>query len=172
MKRVIVIGCPGSGKTTFAVKLHRITDLPLYHLDAIWHRPDKTNIPRAEFDRKLQEIFATDRWIIDGNYAGTLEQRLRECDTVFFFDLPTELCLQGVRERLGKRRHDLPWIEEAFDPEFEEFIQDFPKHTLPKLYELMEQYRGEKELHSFKSRAEGEEYLKALHGGCHENDPI
>ena len=37
MKRVIVIGCPGSGKTTFAEKLHKNTGLPLFHLDAIWH---------------------------------------------------------------------------------------------------------------------------------------
>lgn len=160
MKRVIVIGCPGSGKTTFAVKLHRITGLPLYHLDAIWHRPDKTNISRAEFDRKLQKIFATDRWIIDGNYGRTVELRLRECDTVIFFDLPTELCLQGVRERLGKRHDDLPWLEEALDPEFEAFIIDFPKHTLPKLYELMEKYRGKKELHIFKSREAADEFLR------------
>lgn len=162
MKRVIVIGCPGSGKTTFAVKLHRITGLTLYHLDAIWHRPDKTNIPRVEFDRKLQEIFATDRWIIDGNYARTLELRLRECDTVFFFDLPTELCLQGVRERLGKRHDDLPWIEETFDPEFEGFMKEFPKHTLPKLYELAEKYSTEKELHIFKSREAADEFLRSL----------
>ena len=68
MKRVIVIGCPGSGKTTFAEKLSKITGLPLYYLDAIWHKPDKTHISREEFDQRIQEIFATDKWIIDGNY--------------------------------------------------------------------------------------------------------
>ena len=96
MKRVIVIGCPGSGKTTFAEKLNKITGLPLYHLDAIWHKPDKTHIPREEFDQRISEIFATDEWIIDGNYGRTVEMRLKECDTVFLFDLPTEVCLQGA----------------------------------------------------------------------------
>ncbi|MBQ7956930.1 MAG: hypothetical protein IJ279_02740 [Clostridia bacterium] len=50
MKKVIVLGCPGSGKTTFAEKLKKCTKLPLYHLDAIWHKPDKTYIPREVFE--------------------------------------------------------------------------------------------------------------------------
>ena len=83
MNRVIVIGCPGSGKTTFSKKLNKITGLPLYHLDAIWHKPDKTHIPREEFDQRISEIFATDEWIIDGNYGRTVEIRLKECDRSF-----------------------------------------------------------------------------------------
>ena len=58
MEKAIVIGCPGSGKTTFAERLHTATGLPLYYLDAIWHKPDKTHIPRAEFDIRLQELGA------------------------------------------------------------------------------------------------------------------
>ena len=82
MKKVIVIGCPGSGKTTFAEKLSMVTSLPLYYLDAIWHKPDRTHIPREEFDTRMRENFAEDEWIIDGNYSRTIEMRLRECDTV------------------------------------------------------------------------------------------
>ena len=92
MKRVIVIGSPGSGKTTFAEKLNKRTGLPLYYLDAIWHKPDKTHISREEFDSRLSEILARDSWIIDGNFSRTLESRLAECDTVFLFDLPTVGC--------------------------------------------------------------------------------
>lgn len=72
--------------TTFAEKLNKITNLPLYYLDAIWHKPDKTHIPREEFDQRISEIFATDEWIIDGNYVRTVEMRLVQCDTVFLFD--------------------------------------------------------------------------------------
>ena len=138
MKKVIVIGCPGSGKTTFAVKLNKIIGLPLYHLDAIWHKPDKTHIPREDFDERIIEIFATDEWIIDGNYSRTIEMRLQQCDTVFLFDLPTEVCLQGATERIGKGRYDLPWIEKELDPEFEQFIKDFSATTLPKIYGLLD----------------------------------
>lgn len=163
MKRVIVIGCPGSGKTTFAEKLSKISGLPLYHLDAIWHKPDKTHISREEFDQRIKDVFATDEWIIDGNYNRTVELRLKECDTVFLFDLPTEVCLQGARERIGKGRYDLPWIEHELDPEFEAFIIGFSENSLPTLYDLIDKYKSLKQVVIFKSRAEADEFLnKAL----------
>ena len=160
MKKVIVIGCPGSGKTTFAERLRKKTGLPLFYLDAIWHKPDKTHIPRDEFDERIKEIFRASQWIIDGNYSRTIEMRLKECDTVFLFDLPAEVCIQGARERIGKGRYDMPWIEKEPDPEFEAFIKAFPETTLPKIYSLIEKYKNEKEIVIFKSREEADEYLE------------
>ena len=158
MKKVIVIGCPGSGKSTFAEKLNKLTGLPLYYLDAIWHKPDKTHIPREEFDQRISEIFATPEWIIDGNYSRTIEMRLKECDTVFLFDLPTEVCLQGAAERIGKGRYDLPWLEKELDPEFESFIKEFSKTSLPKIYELLDKYKENRNVFIFKSREDADEY--------------
>ena len=162
MKKAIIIGCPGSGKTTFAEKLKKCTGLPLYFLDAIWHKPDRTHIVREEFDQRISEIFATSEWIIDGNYSRTIEMRIKECDTVFLFDLPTEVCLQGASERLGKGRYDVPWIEKELDPEFEEFIKDFSKTSLPKIYALIDKYKSEKQVVIFKSREEADEYIKGI----------
>lgn len=159
MKKVIVIGCPGSGKTTFAEKLNKCTGLPLYYLDAIWHKPDKTHISRDEFDERIREIFNTHEWIIDGNYNRTIEMRLQQCDTVFLFDLPTDVCLQGAKERLGKGRYDLPWIEKESDPEFEGFIKEFAEKSLPKIYNLIEKYKAEKDIVIFKSREEADDYI-------------
>lgn len=162
MNKVIVIGCPGSGKTTFAEKLQKCTGLPLYYLDAIWHKPDKTHIPREEFDQRISEIFATPEWIIDGNYNRTIEMRLQQCDTVFLFDLPTEVCLQGATERLGKGRYDLPWIEKELDPEFESFIKKFSNTALPKIYELLDKYGENRNIFVFKSRKDADEYIKRI----------
>lgn len=162
MRKVIVIGCPGSGKTTFAEKLNKCTGLPVYYLDAVWHKPDKTHITREEFDKRISEIFVTDEWIIDGNYKRTIEMRLKECDTVFLFDLPTDVCLQGAAERVGKERYEMPWIETEFDPEFRRFIEDFPNDTLPYIYRLLEKYNKDKEIIIFHSRKQADKFIEGL----------
>ena len=162
MKKIIILGCPGSGKTTFAKKLNQITGLPLYHLDAIWHLPDKTHIAREDFDKHLTEIFHTSEWIIDGNYNRTIEMRLQECDTVFLFALPTELCIQGAIDRLGKERYDLPWTENELDPTFEQSIEEFEHNSLPGIYEQIEKYREGRQVIVFKSRDTADDFISKL----------
>ncbi len=76
--------------------------------------------------------------------------------------MPTEVCIQGATDRIGKGRYDLPWLETELDPEFVEFINGFPKSTLPKIYDLIEKYKFEKDIVVFKTREETEEYLKYL----------
>lgn len=160
MEKAIIIGCPGAGKSTFARKLKEKTGLPLFYLDMIWHKEDGTNISRDEFDGKIKEIMKKEQWILDGNYIRTLEMRLKECDTVFLLDYPLELCLEGASSRIGKERPDMPWVESEFDLEFRQFIVDFPKDSLPKIYELLKKYEKEKELHIFRKREDAEEYLR------------
>ena len=160
MKKVIIIGCPGAGKSTFARKLKDRTGLPLFYLDMIWHKADGTNISRDEFDGKIKEIMKKEQWILDGNYIRTLEMRLKECDTVFLLDYPLELCLEGAASRIGKERPDMPWVEAEFDQEFRQFIVDFPKDSLPKIYEILKKYEKEKELYIFRKREDAEEYLR------------
>ena len=159
---MIIIGCPGSGKTTFAEKLNKIIGLPLYHLDAIWHKPDKTHIPRENFDECISKIFETPKWIIDGNYNRTLELRLQHCDTVFLFDLPRDVCIQGATDRLGKGRYDLPWIDKELTPSFKQSIEEFPEKNLPRIYELLEKYKDGRQVTVFKSRAAADDFLQAL----------
>ena len=162
MKKVIIIGCPGAGKTTFAERLHKKTGLPLYYLDTIWHKPDRTHISRADFDARLTEILAEDEWIIDGNYSRTIEMRLRECDTVFLFDLPTEVCLQGATERLGKGRYDMPWIDTEIDPEFKYEIERFSIDVIPEIYNLLEKHGQNKDIVVFRTREMADNFISSL----------
>ena len=163
MRKVIVIGCPGSGKTTFAEKLNKITGLPLFYLDAIWHKPDKTHISREEYDKIVDDIFKLDEWIIDGNYKRTIEKRLQNCDTVFLFDLPVEVCIQGATERIGKERYDLPWLEKELNPDFLRAIEEFSHRVLPSIYEILDKYKENREIVIFKSRIQADEYLNNVH---------
>lgn len=162
MQKIIVIGCPGAGKSTFARGLRDITGLPLYYLDMIWHKPDGNNVSREDFDTALDEILVRDRWIIDGNYQRTLEKRLEVCDTVFLLDFPLEVCLAGAQSRIGMKREDLPWLETQFDPEFRRWIEEFPEKKLPEIYKMLEKYRASREIIIFRSRQETEEYLSKL----------
>ena len=156
----IVIGCPGAGKTTFSEKLADKTGIRLFYLDAIWHKADKTHISRDEFDLRLGEILALDSYIIDGNYSRTIERRIAACDAIFFFDLPTEVCLEGVISRIGKKRPDMPWIDEELDPSLKAEVEAFRDKNISVIYELIEKYKSGKTVVIFKSRNEADEFLQ------------
>ncbi|MEY8262387.1 adenylate kinase [Oscillospiraceae bacterium 50-60] len=164
LERIIVIGCPGAGKSTLARRLRDETGLPLYYLDMIWHKPDQTTVSRDEFDSRLREIVSGDKWIVDGNYGRTLEMRFQFCDTVFLLDLPADECLTAAESRIGKPREDLPWLETEFDEEFRQWILNFSRNELPTVYRLIDRYRGEKDIYIFYSRDDIERYLEKTFG--------
>lgn len=161
-ERILIVGCPGAGKSTLARRLGTLTGLPVYHLDLLWHRPDRTTVDIETFARSLDQILARDQWIIDGNYGRTLPQRLARCDEVFFLDYPLEICLEGARARVGHQRADLPWLEETLDPEFYQWILDYPKERLPRLRARLASYEGAFPIHTFHTHSEADAYLAAL----------
>lgn len=161
MQKVMIIGCPGSGKSTFARALQAATGLPLYYLDMLYWNADKTTVSKEVFRGRLREILDTDAWILDGNYGSTMEMRLEKCDTVFFLDFPVAVCLGGIQARFGKPRADMPWVETEEDAEFLNFIKAFEAESKPKILTLLAQH-PEKQVITFRSREESATYLQSL----------
>ena len=158
MKKVIVIGCPGSGKSTVSRVLHNKTGIPLYHLDMMYWNADKTTVEKSVFLERLSAVLEKDEWIIDGNYGATMELRMAASDTVIFLDYPLNVCLNGIKERFGKPRSDMPWIETEEDSEFIEFIKNYNEQQKPKVLELLKKY-GDKNIIILKSREQVDAFL-------------
>lgn len=159
MKRVLVIGCPGSGKSTFSRALHTATGLPLYHLDMMYWNTDGTIVPKPVFTSRLQQVLKKESWIIDGNYGGTMELRMQFCDTIFFLDYPLAVCIEGIQERKGRKRPDMPCIlPEDKDDGFVEFIKNYSADSRPVVLELLQKY-ADKEIHIFEKREDADKFL-------------
>ncbi len=159
--KIIVLGCSGSGKSTFSKKLQEATGLPLVHLDNIWWRSDRSHISREEFDRKLDEILQGKEWIVDGDYSRTYEIRFQSCDTVIFLDYSFDECMSGIKERVGKERTDIPWTEQSLDPELVKLVENYEKDNRPIVVSLIKKY-PDKNIFVFKSRFEADEWLRRL----------
>ena len=130
MKRIIVIGCPGSGKTTLSKVLAQKLNLPLIHLDRIQWKGNWECIRSDEFDNILRAEINKPQWIIDGNYNRTIPMRLEQCDTVIYLDYPACVCffsaLKRVITNFGRVRDDMGGnCRERFDPTFFWFILTF-----------------------------------------------
>ena len=159
MQKAIVIGCPGSGKSTFSKALRDATGLPLYHLDMMYWDADGTNVPKDIFMERLYQALEKECWIIDGNYGSTMELRMAFCDTVFFLDYPLDVCIEGIKSRKGKERTDIPCImPEDEDNEFIEFINNYHSVSKPTVMELLHKY-SHKHIIIFENRDEANEFL-------------
>ena len=165
MKRVLVIGGNGSGKSTFSIALAEKTEIPVVHLDKLYWRDNWTSVSRDEFDSLLSEELNKDSWIIDGNYTRTMTERLKYCDTVFYFDFSTIRCLLGVTSRViksyGKTRPDMADnCPERFSLEFYKGIPSFNKRNRKRTAAALD--ASDAEVIVFKNRKQAWKYLEDI----------
>ncbi len=136
VRRVLVIGSGGAGKSTVAARIAERMGLPLVHLDACYWRAGWVETPADEWAAAVARLAAGEAWVMDGNYGGTLDLRLAACDTVIFLDLPRLVCLASVVRRWwrfrGRTRPDLtPGCPEQLTWEFVWWIWTYPRRRRP-----------------------------------------
>ena len=165
INKILVIGSAGSGKTTFSKKLSIILNLPTIHLDKEYWKAGWVEPNHEEWEDKVKELLQKEKWIIDGNYASTLELRVKEADMIIFLDYNRFVCVNGVLKRVfknrKKQREDLPeGCLDKLDLKFLKWVWDFPKKYKPRIIDILN--RSNKEVVMLKSRKEAKLYLENL----------
>jgi len=167
MKKVLVIGSSGAGKSTFARRLGEITGLEVIHLDRHFWNPGWIETPNPEWRDRVTELLSGESWIIDGNFGGTMEMRLAACDTVVFLDMPRLVCTWRVIKRViafrnGTRPDMNPGCAERVDLGFWWWTFTYPKRSRPKVEERLENVRGSKSVYRLTSDRAVEKFLANL----------
>jgi len=156
MKRIMIIGCCGSGKSTLSRKLHEITNLPLHHLDQYYFKPNWTETPKEEWNEIIKNLAHKEEWIIDGNYGGTMDIRFNYADMVIYMDYSTIRCLWRVLGRIwkyhGKVRPDMPeGCAERFDLDFLHYVATYNLLRRKKFLAKLNTLQHEKRIYHIKN---------------------
>lgn len=164
MKRILIIGSGGAGKSTLARQLGEILKIEVLHLDKLYWQAGWIEPPKDEWKRVVEELLKKDSWILDGNFGGTMEMRLKACDTAIFLDFSPFLCLYRVlKRRLTYRKTNRPDMAEGcpekMDLEFLGWIWSFRKTTTPKIEERLQKIENEKTIIRLRSAKEVEKFI-------------
>lgn len=166
MKRVLVIGPGGSGKSTFARRLGQILGIEVKHLDSFYWRSGWTKPSNEDWIKTVNDLISRDSWIIDGNFGGTLPLRVERCDTVIFLDMPRLLCLWRItKRRITYRKRSRPDMAEGchekLDLEFIRWVWNYPNRSRPRVIKLLNENRAAKTIVWLRSNDDVERFLKS-----------
>lgn len=166
MKRVLVIGPGGAGKSTFARRLGEALNIEVTHLDRAYWRAGWTKPSDEDWVQTVTELTSGDAWIIDGNFGGTLELRLKHCDTIIFLDMSRLLCLWRVgKRRLRYRNRSRPDMAEGchekIDLDFILWVWNYVRRSRPRVVGLLRENSEAKQVVWLRSRREVERFVRA-----------
>ena len=165
MKKVLVIGSGGSGKSTLARQLGTVLGLEVLHLDRFYWQSGWVEPSKDWWLAKVEDLIGRESWIIDGNYSGTLAQRIEASDTIIFLDLSPILCLwrivkRRVTYRSGNRPDMAEGCSERFNLAFFEWVFNYSRRSRPKVLKLIRENSSRKKIVWLRSRREVDSFLK------------
>ncbi len=167
MKRIVIIGSGGAGKSTLARRLGEILKLEVLHLDRLYWQSNWIKPPKDEWSERVAEMLKKDSWIMDGNFGGTMEIRLAACDTAIFLDFPRITCLYRIlKRRIKYRNTNRPDMSEGcnekIDLDMLGWVWNFPITAKPKIDEKLREFESKKTIICLKSDREVEKFLLNL----------
>lgn len=167
MRRVLVIGSGGSGKSTFSRSLGERLGLEVIHLDKEYWRPGWVEPTKEEWRLAVERLCARESWVMDGNYSGTLDLRLEACDTVIFLDLPRAVCVWRVLKRAlmyrNSTRPDMAeGCRESFNPKFLHWVWTYSSRRRPKILARLREVAADKCVVRLRSDVEVERFLAGV----------
>lgn len=141
LKKVSIIGGPGTGKSTLANNIGKVLDVPIYHLDGICHFANWEPRDKKERDEIILSKINEPKWVIEGTYTSTLPNRIENSDLVIFLQFSTISRIKGVVSRYfklrGKERPEIPGCKEKLEFKFVKFAYNWDKTTGKKVKEIL-----------------------------------
>ena len=151
MRRVLVIGSPGAGKSTLATQLAAALEFPVHYLDLHHWMPGWRYRDAADARERVRAIVGTPEWVMDGNFAESFDLRMPRADSLIWLDYPRVTCIRRVLTRAGKdygtQKPDLPeGCPEQFDAGLLRFTWRFPTESRPQIVSAIERFGGHLEI--------------------------
>jgi len=165
VRRVVVIGPGGAGKSTLTRSLGDRTGIELVHLDRLFWRPGWDPMPRDEWRALIAEVVRGEAWIMDGNYSGTLDLRLPAADTVVLLDLPRRVTIPGVVRRVWRHHGEAvqaPGCPERWDREFLRWVWNYRRDSRPRVLAAIAAHAGSADVVMLRSRGDVRRWLASV----------
>lgn len=164
MKRVLIIGSGGAGKSTLARRLGEKTGIEVVHLDRLYWKPGWVKTGKEEWFEIVRDAIGKESWIMDGNFGGTFEMRAEAADTIILLDMPRLVCIYRIFKRWimyrDRSRPDMaPGCPEKVDWEFFMWVWGYPKRSKPEKEHLLNRVANEKRIVRLRSNEEIREFL-------------